>query len=166
MKGTHAVLIVSALLGSLLLFGNAVKKNVPSLPVVHADGQKGCSTRSVGGTWAFTDTGTVIDIGPRAAVGSFTLDGEGNLLNGLATSSLNGSIAGETFSGTYTVSSNCAGTINVNIFDASTGAEIFSVILNIQFDDNEKELRGLFTSVVTPNGTPLSSVISLAGRKL
>ena len=58
-----------------------------------------CSLAGAAGNWSLTDQGTVVGIGPRTAVGIFTLDGAGNLTNGVATSSLNGSIADETFSG-------------------------------------------------------------------
>ena len=165
MKRTIAVVAASAAFVALVVWGTTEKKSIPALPVVQADASRACSTETVAGNWAFTDTGTVVGIGPRAAVGIFTLDTEGNLQNGLATSSLNGSVAGETFSGTYTVNSNCTGTINVEIFDASSGAEIFAVALNIAFDDRMRELRGLFKSVVTPNGVSLPTTIALSGRK-
>lgn len=70
-----------------------------------------CSLAHSAGHWSFTDNGTVVGVGPRTAVGVWTLDGHGNLLNGVAASSLNGSIASETFSGTYTVNSDCSGTV-------------------------------------------------------
>src|SRR5215471_2396805 len=66
-----------------------------------------CSLAGAAGNWSLTDQGTVVGVGPRTAVGTFTLDGAGDLTNGVGTSSLNGSIAEETFSGTYTVNSNC-----------------------------------------------------------
>ncbi len=122
-----------------------------------------CSAAGVAGNWGFTDTGTVIGIGPRTAVGVFTLDGKGNVVNASATSSLNGSIAVETFSGTYTVNSDCTGTINVTIY--ASGVELFTVTLNTAFDDGMKELRGLFTSVTEPNGTALQTVVSLQARR-
>ncbi len=124
-----------------------------------------CSLALTAGKYAFTDSGTVLGIGPRTAVGIFTLDAAGNLTNGKATSSLNGSVAVETFSGTYTVNPDCTGTIAVGIFDQS-GIKILTVTLNIAWDDNVRELRGIFTSVVLPNGTPLATVINLDGRKL
>jgi hypothetical protein len=123
-----------------------------------------CSLARAAGTYGFTDNGTVVGIGPRTAVGTFNLDAAGNVLNGVATSSLNGSIAEETFSGTYTVNSDCRGTISVEIF--VSGSEIFAVTLNIAFDDNIKQMRGLFTSVVAPDGTSLPTVINLDARKL
>lgn len=124
-----------------------------------------CSIQHASGNWSFTDAGTIIGLGARTAVGVFTLDAAGRLLNGVATSSLNGVIADETFSGTYTVDSNCTGTINVKIFDKTSGAEIFAVTLNVAFDSNVKELRGIFKSIVTPNGTVILSVINLGARK-
>jgi hypothetical protein len=122
-----------------------------------------CSLARAAGTYGFTDNGTVVNIGPRTAVGTFTLDAAGNVLNGVATSSLNGIIADEMFSGTYTVNANCAGTISVEIF--SSGTELFAVTLNIAFDHNMKELRGIFTSVVAPDGTSLPTIINIEARK-
>jgi hypothetical protein len=123
-----------------------------------------CSLAGAAGNWGFTDNGTVIGVGPRTAVGIFTLDAEGNLLNGVATSSLNGTIADETFSGTYTVNSNCTGTISVEIFQS--GTEILTVTANLAFDDKMDEMRALFTSVVVePGGTPLSTVIAFDARR-
>jgi len=128
----------------------------------HADDHR-CSLARSAGKWSFTDNGTVVGIGPRIATGVFTLDGAGNLRNGLATSSLNGSIADETFSGTYTVNPNCTGTLSGEIF--VSGVEQFAVTLNLAFDEDMKQIRGIFTSAVEPNGTTLSTVIGLEGRK-
>jgi len=124
---------------------------------------RSCSLAGAAGNWSLTDQGTVVGVGPRTAVGTFTLDGDGNLTNGVATSSLNGSIVDETFSGTYTVNSNCTGTLNVTIY--SSGTEIFVLTLNTAFDDDMRELRGIFTSVTKPNGTVLPTVINLEARK-
>jgi hypothetical protein len=119
-------------------------------------------TRSAG-KWSFTDQGTVLPISSRTAVGVFTLDGTGNLQNGVATASLAGTVASETFSGTYTVNPDCTGTISVDIF--SSGTEILTVNLSIAFDEDMKHMRGIFTSAATPNGTQLATVINLDGRK-
>ena len=127
----------------------------------HAAGP--CSLARAAGTWAFTDNGTVIGVGPRTAVGILTLDAAGNLLNGAATSSLKGIIASETFSGNYTVNADCTGTVSVDIF--SSGVELFAVTLNIAFDHNMQHMRGIFTSVVEPGGMSLSTVIALDANK-
>lgn len=128
----------------------------------HADDDH-CSLKRAAGKWSFTDSGTVVGVGPRVAVGILTLDSAGNVSNGVATSSLNGSVAQETFSGTYTVNPDCTGTITVTI--SSAGVELFVVNLNSSFDGDMKHIRAIFTSVVEPNGTSLSTVIALDGNK-
>ena len=100
-----------------------------------------CSLARSAGKWSFTDQGTVVGIGPRTAMGVFTFDGGGNLQNGIATSSLNGAIASETFSGTYTVNPDCTGTISIDIF--SSGTEIVAVTLSIAFDEDMQHVRDL-----------------------
>jgi hypothetical protein len=125
--------------------------------------EHGCSLTRSEGKWSFTDNGTVVGVGPRTAVGIFTLDGAGNLINGVATSSLNGSVAAETFSGTYTVNSDCTGTGSVRIF--ASGAEILALTFNMSFDNDMREMRAVFTSAALPDGTQLATVINLEARK-
>jgi hypothetical protein len=122
-----------------------------------------CSLASVAGNWAFTDNGTVIGVGPRTAVGVLTLDGSGNLVNGVATSSLNGSVAQETFSGTYNVTSDCSGTASIQIFES--GTEILALTMNLAFDEGSKEMRAIFNTLTLPDGTVLPTVINLEARK-
>jgi hypothetical protein len=122
-----------------------------------------CSLAHSAAKWSFTDNGTVVGIGPRTAVGVLTLDGHGNVVNGAATSSLNGSVAVETFSGTYTVNSDCSGSIDVKIY--SGGTELFEITGATAYDDDMKQMRGVFTSVTAPNGAVLPTVINLEARK-
>ena len=123
-----------------------------------------CSLAGAAGNWSFTDSGSVIGVGPRTAVGVFTLDGAGNATNGIATSSLNGLIYDETFSGTYTVNSDCTGTLTAYIY--ISGALAYTVTVNTSFDQYGTHMRGLFTSaVVQPSGTPLQTVIALDANK-
>jgi hypothetical protein len=141
-----------------------------SIPVVltallsTAYGQS-CSLARAAGQYGFSDSGTVVGVGPRVAVGKFTLDAAGNL-NGKATSSLNGTIADETFSGTYTANSDCTGTFNnVQILDLS-GNLLLTITADLAWDDNMKQLRFIFTSAVLPNSTSLLTVINGEARKL
>ena len=127
----------------------------------HAAGP--CSMARAAGHWSLTDNGTVIGIGPRTAVGVFTLDASGNLLNGVAASSLNGVVASETFSGTYTLNPDCSGSFDVKIY--SGGTELFELTAFTAFDDDMREMRAVFTSIVAPDGTSLPSVISLQAKK-
>lgn len=122
-----------------------------------------CSIALSAGHFGFTDTGTVVGIGPRTAVGVFTLDGAGKLVDGVGTSSLNGSVAQETFSGTYTVNGDCTGTGAATIY--ASGTETLALTFNLSFDDNMKEMRAIFTSATLPDGTPLPTVITLQARK-
>ena len=124
-----------------------------------------CSLARAAGKYGFNDSGRVVGIGPRAATGIFTLDAAGNLLNGKATSSLNGTLADEAFSGPYTVNSDCTGTFALNVFDLS-GNLLFTAKLNLAWDDNMRELRFIFTSVTEPDGTVLMPVINGDARKL
>jgi len=124
-----------------------------------------CSNSTVAGKWGFTTDGTVVGIGPRASVGIFALDAFGNLLDGKASSSLNGSVTNETFSGTYTMSSDCTATVAIVILDTS-GNKVLSATLDLVFDNNARELRGMFTSAVLPNGTSLATVITASGKRL
>ena len=125
--------------------------------------KRACSLGQSAGNWAFTDNGTVVGVGPRTAVGIFTLDGAGNLTNGVATSSLNGNVAQETFSGTYTVNSDCSGAVSLTIY--SGGTEILALTVNLAFDNDMKEMRGIFSSASLPDGTQLLTVINLDARK-
>jgi len=125
-----------------------------------------CSLARAAGKYAFNDSGTVVNVGPRVATGIFTLDAAGKLVNGKATSSLAGAIAAEAFSGPYTVNSDCTGTFSLDVFDPSSGDLLFTATLHLAWDDNMRELRFIFTSVTEPDGTVLMPVINGDARKL
>jgi hypothetical protein len=160
-------ILVAGIFGALVLVAAALVSSRPTImkttATVQADEGSSCSLARAAGNWSFSDTGTVIGVGPRVAAGIWTLNEAGNVLNGVATSSLNGAIADETFFGTYTVNSNCTGTISVEIFQS--GTKILTVTGNLAFDDRMNELRGIFTSAVVPNGPSLSTAIALEARK-
>ena len=151
--------IACTCMGSLFAVALIVGMSAPA----YAGDRDECSLARAAGKWSLTDQGTVVGIGPRTAVGVFTLDGNGNLLNGVAASSLNGTIASETFSGTYTVNPDCSGTFDVKIY--SGGVELFELTAFTAFDNDMREIRGVFTSVVAPSGTVLPTVINLEARK-
>ena len=150
-----------AIRGWLPVVVAAVVAVVTAAPA-HASDHR-CSLARSEGHYAFTDNGTVIGIGPRTAVGVFSFDGAGNLTNGVATSSLNGTVAQETFSGTYTVNSDCTGTGSASIY--SGGTEVLALTLELAFDEDMQEMRAVFSSVSLPDGTPLSTVINLEAKK-
>lgn len=126
-------------------------------PFAHADDHE-CSLARAAGNWSFTDNGTIIGLGSRVAVGTLTLDSAGNVPNAVVTSNLNGTITSETASGTYTVNPDCTGTFNLTVYSA--GTELFTITASSAFDSRMKHLRGIFTSVVEPDGTALATVIA------
>jgi len=74
-------------------------------------------------------TGTVVGVGPVAAVGTITYDGEGHLVNPF-TLSVNGSVSTFTQTGTYSVNRDCTGTVvqagaHYNFVVAPDGSTVF-----------------------------------------
>ena len=123
-----------------------------------------CTLALTAGRWSFSSSGTVVGVGPRAVVGIFALDADGDLTNGKATSSLNGTIFHETFSGTYTVNPDCTGTIDINVYDPSANP-LYTIKADLVFDDNVRQIRIIYTSAVVVNGPSLAIVINGEGRK-
>jgi hypothetical protein len=126
-----------------------------------------CSPSQVVGKWAAWTNGNVNGKGPRVSAGIFTLDTFGNVTHGQATSSLAGTVIPEVFYGTYSVNPDCTGELVLNIFDTSNN-KLFTATLAVYFDDGGKELRGIYTSAVTPppSNTALLTEIVVDGRKV
>jgi len=150
----HAIstLLATVFLVSLIASPSAVAKD------------PGCSTSVTAGNWGFSDTGSVVGLGPFAAIGTFTLDAAGNVV-GEQTNSVNGSVSHLTFTGPYTVNADCTGSANLDTFDSS-GNKVRTSGFDLVFDDDVQEMRAIFTSIVLPNGTPLPTVITLEARRL
>ena len=93
-----------------------------------------CSNASIKGTYGFSCEGTLVGVGPIAAIGVFTADGHGNGSE-VETLSVNGEISRGVFrTDTYTVDADCTGSF------VSSG--LGSVFHNeFVIDDNKKELR-------------------------
>ena len=95
-------------------FGNE-GRSAGLVPTAQAKTAGRCSERTVKGTYAFALTGSVINVGPIAASGTTTFDGEGNvsLTGAINTTTLNPILEG-TFTGTYTVNpDDCTGNVVV-----------------------------------------------------
>ena len=127
-------------------------------------GDAACSFARAAGTYGVSDSGTVVGIGPRAAVALLTLDAAGNI-KGKVTATLNGSVTDSTLSGTYTVNPDCTGTTTFGEFDQS-GNLILTATVDLVRDANMRESRVIFTSVVLANGTSLATVINGDARKV
>jgi hypothetical protein len=144
----------------VVLFAVGLIVNVAS--PAYADDHS-CSLARAAGTYGVSDSGTVIGIGPRAAVALLTLDGAGNI-TGSVTASLNGSVSTGTLSGTYTVNSECTGSTTFEEYDSSGNLDI-SATVALVWDADMREFRFLFTSATLPNGTALATVINGDARK-
>ncbi len=128
-----------AILGGLTAIGLALG-NLPRLPsaglaasVVRADG--GCSLASLNGPYAVDRQGTIIaqltgfptPPFPFGEAGVATFDGAGNF-SGKTTVNVGGVVLNPTFTGTYTVDSDCTGTVTVN---TSVGVTLHNAVVVI-----------------------------------
>jgi hypothetical protein len=94
-------------------------------PAAKAD-DKGCSTASLKGTFAYTMTG-VGKAGPFAEVGTQSFDGRG-ATTAIATLSQNGNIVQVTITGTYTVNPDCTGILTLLVAPFGVTVHNFFVI--------------------------------------
>ena len=129
------------------------------VPRLHA----ACSKPGVEGKWGFSTNGSIPAIGPVAATGLFNQDTSGKI-TGTQTRSLNGDIADETFIGTATVNSDCTGSDTIQVFQ--NGVLVRTTTLNVVYDDNAREARAIFTSLVLPDGTNLPTVLTIEARRV
>jgi len=127
----------------------------------------GCTMSDVAGKWGYTYTGTIIlptGAIPAAAVGRFNLDAMGNI-SGTQTRNVGGSVAEEIIKGTGAVNHDCTATYKVDVYDGA-GNLLRTAILASVFVDNATEIRGMFASLVLPNGTSLATVITVNAKKI
>jgi hypothetical protein len=85
-------------------------------------------------------------------------------ITGTQTRSLNGDIAYETFTGTAIVNPDCTGTDTIRVFEG--GVLVRTTALHVVYDDDGREARAVFTSLVLPDGTSLPSIITIEARRL
>ena len=94
-----------------------------------------CSNASIKGTYGFSCEGTIVGVGPLAAIGVFTADGHGHGSE-VETLSVNGEISRGVFrTDTYTVDADCTGSF------VSTGPDGSVIHNDFVIDDNKKEIR-------------------------
>jgi hypothetical protein len=137
------------------------------VPTVQA---RTCSSATAAGTWGFTTTGVFFFPPspfpvPIVNVGIFTDDRAGHFV-GSQTRNVAGMVADETIKGTFTVNSDCTGTIVANAFDPSSGALIGTSTLSVVLVDDARKLRAIFIKSVDPQGNPLLGVLSAEGERV
>jgi len=85
------------------------------IEVVQAQGKAACTLAGLKGTFGIQSSGTFLGVGSVAFDGVFTLDGSGKV-SGIESGSLDGAIfTRQSVSGSYTVASNCTGTMTIMI---------------------------------------------------
>ena len=119
-----------------------------------------CSTAAAAGKWAYTYTGTVFTPNgplPLASVGHYSADAAGNLV-GSQSRSVAGSSGVEYIAGTFSVNKDCTGTATINVL--VNGQLQRTAVLALTFDNNMNHARGIFQSLVLPDGTNVPVVIT------
>jgi hypothetical protein len=143
MKRTIPELFAIAVALAVVSLVPAAKRQMTTLPVVHA--QSGCSNATLTGNYAaiqpagFTTPGRSLKGAavPWQVVGTFTLDGAGNV-SASYTAAVNGTdYTSQTASGSYTVNSDCTASLSFTSGDAAgyaadlaiirSGAELFGI---------------------------------------
>lgn len=117
-----------------------------------------CSTAGSAGKWAYTYTGTIFTQNgplPVASVGSQDLAGN---LTGSQARSVAGNSGVENISGTVSVNRDCTGTATISVF--VNGQLQRTAVLAVAFDSNMNHGRGIFQSLVLPDGTSVPVVIT------
>jgi hypothetical protein len=96
-------------------------------------------------------------------VGHFHQDAKGNL-TGSQTHTLAGATEDEQISGTTIVNPDCTGTATINVY--LDGQLLRTAVVNIAYDSNSTHFRGIFKSLVLPDGSTLPVVITVDGNRV
>jgi hypothetical protein len=119
-----------------------------------------CSTAASAGMWDYTYTGTIFTSSgplPAASVGHFRQDAAGKL-TGSQTRSVAGGSGVEDISGNITVRGNCTATATIIVL--VKGELQRTAVLAVTFDNNMNHGRGIFKTLVLPDGTNVPVVIT------
>jgi hypothetical protein len=110
------------------------------VPNAQAKHDNECTQNNLNGAYGYFFTGSAVDIGPVAAVGLVTFDGEGNVSHKDALNT-NGKTIRRSGNGNYQVNSNCTGSVAVTgdfgqfsfdfmIIPGSSGKEFSLIVTN------------------------------------
>ena len=126
-----------------------------------------CSNAKSAGSYGLTLNGTLIIPGvgpaPIAAVVRAKLEADGTV-SGTEARNVGGEYADETFTGTFTVNSDCTGTTTLNFFDA--GQLVRISVLSFVIDDDSNEIRMVQKSLTLPNGATIPVILTAEGRRI
>ena len=154
---------------SMLVILSIATLCISMAPTVQAQ-DNSCSTAKAAGNWGFILSGTILlPTGPvpAAAVARGSFDTQGNGTSGTtATEARNvgGGFANETVTASWTVDSDCTGTLTVNAFES--GVLVRISILSVVFVDNMREVLLVQQSLTLPGGATLPVVITATGKRV
>jgi hypothetical protein len=100
---------------------------------------------------------------PGAAVGRLSVDEDGNI-SGTEARNVGGGFANETITGSWSVNSDCTGTVTVNIYES--GILVRTSVLAAVFVDHSSKLRLVQESLTLPDGTTIPVVVTVEGDRL
>ena len=146
-----------------LLFATLTLSTVPS-----ARANDRCSTAKAAGEWGLTLTGTLLlPTGPvpAAAVARGTFNEQGNVVSAIEARNVGGGFANETLTGSWTVNSDCTGTLTAKAFDEK-GQLVRTSVLAIVFVDDMREVRMVQASLTLPDGTKIPVVITANAKRI
>jgi hypothetical protein len=120
-----------------------------------------------GGDWGFTLIGTLLTPAgtvPVAAIARGNFDTHGNITSAFESRNVGGGFANETLTGSWTVNSDCTGTLTVYVYES--GVLTRTSVASLVFVDNMREIRMVQQSLTLPGGVTLPVVITLEGKRL
>jgi hypothetical protein len=126
-----------------------------------------CSTAQAAGEWGFTLIGTLLTptgTVPAAAIARGTFDTQGNITSASEARNVGGGFANETLTGSWTVNSDCTGSLTVYVYESSVLTRIS--VASLVFIDNMREVRMVQQSLTLPGGATLPVVITIDGKRL
>jgi hypothetical protein len=126
-----------------------------------------CSTAGAAGDWGFTLIGTLLlPAGPVpvAAIARGTFGTQGNITSAIESRNVGGGFANEALTGSWTVNSDCTGTLTVYVYESSVLTR--TSVASLVFVDNMREVRMVQQSLTLPGGATLPVVITLEGKRL
>lgn len=152
---------------SMLVILSIATLYVSMAPATQAQ-DNSCSTARAAGDWGFTLSGAILlPTGPVPVAGVVraSIDTDGNVTTATEARNVGGGFANETLTASWTVESDCTGTLTVNAFES--GGLVRISVLSLVFVDNMREVLLVQQSLTQqPGGAVLPVVITANGKRV
>lgn len=109
-----------------------------------------CSIWNAAGRWGYSVTGTNTTGAPDGIVGNGVVGAKGNVFL-RQTEVTNGQVREGKLEGTLAVNRDCTAKLTAKLYES--GQLVVTTTWAMTFVDNQKELRGILTSLVLPDGS-------------